>query len=456
MKLYKRAVLFLLRKRGKAIILLFILTVIASLVLTSLSIARASDLAAEKLRESLGGYFKIEPNRDGGQVGYINDALVQKVMQQGGIKVFNGMDIQYLMTNGLQLTPGRFTSQGDPKAHLARFLANTDSSFHEYFYLKSFSLSEGRQIGPDDHFAAVISDTLARDNQLSVGGTFAASFNTESLPESMKKTNKQYEFTVVGIYKINSEQTSDSNSAECDIQDNFIFTDTSSIRSMMADLSGSTTTAFTNGATFFVKDPGKLDQIVKSLPSIPGYDWSGYKISENNKAYDDSAVPLERLSGLLITLTIVIVVVSAAMLSLILVMWMKDRKYEIGILLSVGYGKMNIIAQHIAENLLVAILAFLLAWGVSGIAAQQAGSMLLGNITAASDTAEDKQTSPQMYIDPVKAPEINPEEALTIRTGVTEFLLIVGIGFLIVIVSTGISSIMVIRMKPKEIFSSLS
>jgi heptosyltransferase-2 len=58
--------------------------------------------------------------------------------------------------------------------------------------------------------------------------------------------------------------------------------------------------------------------------------------------------------------------------------------------------------------------------------------------------------------DPVKTPEVHPEEVLAIRTGVAEFSMVVGIGFLIVIVSTGISSVMVLRMKPKEIFSSLS
>jgi putative ABC transport system permease protein len=460
MNLCKRAVLFLLRKKSRAVILLLILTVIGALVLTCLSIGRAADIAAASLRESLGGYFKITPDYDSGKVGYVNDALVQKVLQQGGIKAFNGMDIQYLMTEGLQLTPGRFTSQGDPKAHMARFLANTDSSLHEYFYLRSFSLSEGRPIGPDDRFAALISDTLARDNKLSVGSVFKASYNPESLTESMKKAIKEYDFTVVGIYKINSEQASVSNSAECDIQENFIFTDTAAIRSIIEDLSGNTSggkmTTFTNGASFFVKDPGKLERIVSSLSGIPGYDWDSYKIVENNKAYNDSAVPLERMSGLLTTLMLVIIAVSVAMLSLILVMWMKDRKYEIGILLSIGIKKTGIIAQHVLENLIVALIAFIIAWGVSGFASDRIGGMLLGNITEETQAEENVHTDRQNYYDPVKTPEISAEEVLKIHAGVLEFLTIVGIGFLIVAVSTGVSSVLVVRMRPKEIFSSMS
>jgi hypothetical protein len=70
--------------------------------------------------------------------------------------------------------------------------------------------------------------------------------------------------------------------------------------------------------------------------------------------------------------------------------------------------------------------------------------------------AEDERAGPEFYYDPVELQEVRTAELLSVRSGVTEFLLIVGIGFLIVIVSTGLSSIMVIRMKPKEILSSFS
>ncbi len=456
MSLYKRAFLFLIRKKSKTVILLLILTIISTLVLTCLAIGRAADIAAANLRESLGGYFKVESDYSGGAVGYADDKLVRDVIRNGGINAYNGTTIQYLMTDGLQLTPGRFTFRGDTKAHMARFLANTDSSLHEYFYLRSFSLTEGRHIGPDDQFTAVISDVLASNNNLSVGDTFTASYLPESLPAEADEIKTRFDFTIVGLYEISSGQTSESERAECDIQENFIFTDMASLRAMQKNLSGKCTSRYSSGVAFFVEDPRELDGIVGRLSNLAGYDWDGFEIVKNNKAYNDSAVPLERMTGLITTFLVIIIAVSVVMLSLILVMWMKDRKQEIGILMSVGISKAGIIVQHIAENLIIAVIALLIAWCVSGFVAARAGNMLLGSIMEQTQEAESEHLDREIYCDPVEVQEVQTEELLSIRVGVSELAMIVGIGFLIVVLSTGLSSIMVIRMNPNEILSSFN
>jgi len=131
MPLTKRAFLYITRKKGKSILFLAVLFTIAALVLTGFAVGNASERAAASLRETLGGYFKIEENLTGQRV---TDALVGEIAAFDGIKGYNGMDILYLnVEDGLVLTPGRFTSDGDEKAQMARFLSNTDSSLHEYF-----------------------------------------------------------------------------------------------------------------------------------------------------------------------------------------------------------------------------------------------------------------------------------------------------------------------------------
>ena len=179
MNLFKRALLFIMRKRNKTIILLLLLVVIATLAISCLSIGRASILATAKLRESIGGYFKIEPNYESGTIGRVDDALIEKVVSAGGIKASNGVNIRYLMTDDLALAPGRFAGGGDQKAQVARFISSTDSSLHEYFSLRSFTLTEGRHIAPSDNLTAVISSTLAADNGLAIGDVFDASYYFE-------------------------------------------------------------------------------------------------------------------------------------------------------------------------------------------------------------------------------------------------------------------------------------
>ena len=88
MSTFKRAYLFLIRKKGKTVVLLLILTIIATLALTCLSIGQASGIAADRLRESMGGYFKIEANVEEGHAQPPGYELVQNVVDAGGIKAY--------------------------------------------------------------------------------------------------------------------------------------------------------------------------------------------------------------------------------------------------------------------------------------------------------------------------------------------------------------------------------
>ena len=59
MSIFKRAYLYVTRKRGKTILLFAILLIMATFVLTGLSIWKASEAAQLDLRQSLGGKFDV-------------------------------------------------------------------------------------------------------------------------------------------------------------------------------------------------------------------------------------------------------------------------------------------------------------------------------------------------------------------------------------------------------------
>ena len=59
MSIFKRAFLYVIRKWGKTILLFAILLIMATFVLTGLSIWKASEAAQLNLRQSLGGKFEI-------------------------------------------------------------------------------------------------------------------------------------------------------------------------------------------------------------------------------------------------------------------------------------------------------------------------------------------------------------------------------------------------------------
>ncbi len=439
MGVWRRASLYLTRNKKKTMILFTILTFISTLVLLCVSVGNASNASIQDLRERMGGYFKIEMDFSQGKIGRIDDTLVQKVMDAGGIKAFNGTDIQYFKAEDFDLMPGRFTGEGDEKAKLTRFLGNTDSSLNEYFMLEYYILTEGRHIAPGDSGKAMISDALAEMNHLSVGDTVTVRFHEERLLDEQKESVTSHSLEVVGIYTIDIPQTIASvDTAECDIEENFIFTDTAFIREVYGEAGGGATDVYTLGAAFFVENPKELDSIMGNMMTWDDYNWEEYAVAKNNKTYEDSAAPLERLAGLVTMMVSVIAAVSAVMLSLILFLWMRERVHEIGVYLSIGIRKTGIIKQHLLENIQIAVAAFLLAWVISIVASGLTGQMI------ESSFVENSETEEQVSAD------------LEIRIGVLELAEIAGFGALLILLSTGVSSVMVFKMQPRDILSKMS
>ena len=54
----KRAFLYVTRKKGKSVLLFFVLLIMATFVLSGLSIEKASQAEQKNLRQSLGGVFE--------------------------------------------------------------------------------------------------------------------------------------------------------------------------------------------------------------------------------------------------------------------------------------------------------------------------------------------------------------------------------------------------------------
>lgn len=443
MKRWRRVALYLIRNKRKTILLLVILTVLSALILLCVSVGNAADASLRELRRRMGGYFKIETDYTQGKFGRIDETLVKKVKDIGGIKAVNSIDVRYFMTEDLELMPGRFLAEGDPKANLARFLGNTDSSLNEYFMLEYYSLAEGRHIAKNDVGKALISDVLAEQNQLLVGDMFCVKLDTENLPIEQKGAATSHTLEVAGIYHINTPQGyRGSDAAECDIEENFIFTDMAFIRNMYGEVSGTQTNMYGNVASFFVENPKDMEKILARLLELDDYDWNEYIITKNNKTYEDSAAPLERLSGLVSLMVLVITVVGAAMLSLILFLWMRERAHEIGIYLSIGIRKSEIVKQRILENLAVAISAFLLAWGITVAMAGFAGRELIASFV------EDSETEASFVQE--------TDHSLKIGVGSVELAEIASLEILLILLSSGISSIQILKMQPKDILSEMS
>ena len=139
----------------------------------------------------------------------------------------------------------------------------------------------------------------------------------------------------------------------------------------------------------------------------------------------------------IIRLTSGLIVLGAiVVLSLILILWIRERTYEIGILLSIGVSKFRIVLQFVLELVFISIPAILISL--------LSGSLLINQLVGA----------------------ILPDEGSFIQGSLVQqgfgldniisLLQCYGVLILIIFISVVVASSTILVKKPKEILSKVS
>ena len=124
-------------------------------------------------------------------------------------------------------------------------------------------------------------------------------------------------------------------------------------------------------------------------------------------------------------------------LSLILILWLRERIYEIGILLSIGVSKAKIVGQFILELILISLPAIV-------------ASLFLGNLLLSQMVGG--------FMDPDSSTTLtnNLLENSSVLDNIVTFIQSYGILIGIIVISVVIACAMILIKKPKEILSKIS
>ncbi len=454
MNVWHRAFLYLIRKPVKSSLLLLTLFIITGLFLTCVSVRSASEKAATQLRASLGGYFTLTPDyQNSDAISQIDQNMVSRIAKSDEIKAANAMDICYMDTPDISLNPGKFSADDDERAHMTRILGNTDTGLSEYFSLEIFELIQGSHIKSTDNGKALISSELAKSNQLDIGDHFVITTTDSDMKNGAAM--ETYELEIVGLFDPNQDTLSSiSETAECDIPSNFIFTDIHSTQQIMQNLNPESPPVYSGGAAFYVKDPKALEDVVESLRENDMIDMDSTKLAVNNSAYQASMEPLNRLSDLSLILLFVVACISIILLTLILLLWERDRLHETGILMSFGISGCHIWGQRMIECITVFLLSLLISASVLFPTAAKAGDWLYTQTTLQAeqtDDAADEAETNVPVVETVDASLIQEDTSFHLQLSPL-IVLATGIsGITLTMLSVSIALFAVSRRKPKEL-----
>ncbi|MDE7324726.1 MAG: ABC transporter permease [Lachnospiraceae bacterium] len=475
MNISKRAFLYVTRKRGKTILLFAILLIIATFVLTGLSIWDASKTAQFNLRQSLGGKFNIFPDWENSPY-IVKEDIMNEVDEETGktsnsylmystvqftpeniaaIKAVPGIKYcsarldDILPFDGISLFPGTLPIDAKYQG-CTKVMGVYGTQDDLFFTTDTLTLSEGRHICVDDTRVAIISRDLAERNELKIGDYLTTHYYSM---EDQGFTGEEIKLQIIGLFTPKEVEQFGEFITTYDKIQNLVFVD------FKTGIDGDKINYGFSSLQVTIDDPQDIARIISDVKSLSGIDWKAFTIDADNETYESAAAPLATLNNLVLTLLVVIIIVSAIILALILTLWTKTRIHEIGVFLSVGIKKSAIIGQYLMEVLLIAVLAFGLSYFTSSAVAGQIGNHLLQQ-SMQTELEEESDVSASGAIDvDIGSPVQNSlptEDGINVSVGADHLAQLYLIGLAIIIVAVSASSITVMRLKPREILSKMS
>lgn len=387
MNVFRRAILYDTRKPGKSLTLFLLFLLITLFCTMSFSVLDAVQSAASRLRETVGASFtlrgkplEIDTDSNGYSMEFaaISPQDIQKIAGNPEIKAYNAQRTIPATADGFVYPSGM------PSGPVSE---NTESAWNHNFTNGILTLAEGRHITQKDENVAIISRELAEENGLYLGDELSFA----EPPTTVK---------IIGIYESDSSMEFDTDT---------IFTDLGTIGNSIERVD------------FFVTDPAELESVMARIEG------DNYTLQANTAEYDAIATQLATIGRLTTLLIIAAIVVSATVLLLILTMRVRGRTHEIGILIAVGIGKSQILAQFIMETMLLFAAAMLVSCPVSYAATTQFQVYLQEMIGATA-------------------------VAIPVRNIVLQY----AVEMVAIVVAILIAGYPIMRLQPKEILSKMS
>ena len=290
-----------------------------------------------------------------------------------------------------------------------------------------FTIKEGKNIEENDKNSIIVHEEFAKQNNLKLGDEV----DLELLDIEKSGKIKSHKFKIIGSFSGKKQETYTGLSS--DFSENMVFVDYSTSQEI---LNKSENNKIANKILMYSGSAESTDLALNKLKELK-IDESKYFVEKDSKAFEESLESVSGIKHIIKIMTYSIMLGGMVVLSLILILWLRERIYEIGIFLSIGTSKIHIIMQFIFELLFISIPSI--------ISSLFLGNVLLKVIVDGFINSEDSMISGGSLIN-------NSSFMLNITTLGQSYLILISI----IVLSVVFASSLILIKKPKEILSKIS
>lgn len=509
MNFIKRALLSMKNKKGRTFLLCAVFSAILIFVLAGLTIQSAALTATENAKKSVGATVTLSANREAamkknqeGDTAEKPDpasfsltpvSLVdaQKIASLDNVKTYsflssssagagdgitpisNESESQSTTASTASDNQGGTQTDGQPQEGGqmgAGPMSNMKQSDFQVSGVMNLSMSSdfsdgtaeiisGEAITESDKETnnVVIEQTLAEANELAVGDTFKVTD-----PEDDTKT---YDLTIKGIYK--TTENGDSMGMMFNFLNpaNTLYTSYTFANTLKGDDAKDTI----DSASYTLNDPKQMDTFVEAAEKL--IDTEKFSLQTNDQAYQQMLQPLNNVASFAKNIVILVAIAGVIILTLIVMMTIRERRYEIGVLLSLGESRFKVILQFFSEIIICMFVALVIATFSGNIVGNVVGEQLINQQTETVQQTGNNQGQPtekdgiggqqgqggpggMSRLGASSKEAAKAIEELNISVQPKEIATLAGVGLLISFFSIVLSSIGILRLQPKKILTT--
>ncbi len=448
MRAIKHAFLSLIRKPTKAIMIFAILFVVYGLVFTGIIIQNSVISSKEYVRKELGAVVEMKGNYMKAMEDQLSQEDYSKLNLSASLAreiakdpLVKNLYITEMANAGNDDLKSAVNMGGDEGSGLSVAIASPVSGEGTTFMVigsngdtpqefddGTYVITQGRLRNKEDEGkdTLLLSEEFAGKNNISVG----------DIIDLTSGTDKQiYSFEVIGIFKGSSSFMVDQ-----------MHTSLESAKKLNKTLADDSNAA---SVRFRLKDPMDIDAFISQHEKQMPNEYITLYASDNE--YKSLTRPLDLISTVISILLVVVFAAGAIIMLAIITIFVRDRKFEIGLLLSSGEGKLKILSQFLMEILVVSIIAFTIAAAASRFSADYAASWIVKNQLVEENTQDSSGVISIGAVfgkNEVKINDVAREFKVSVDGEVVLNLLMISFG--LVLLSAGAPLLIILSYKPRE------
>ncbi|MEH7061721.1 ABC transporter permease [Bacillus wiedmannii] len=470
MNFMKRAILSMKKRIGTSLILMAVFLIVTNLVLSGFTIQNASKKAADAARKKLGADVTLsldfdklgQQARETGEMPNPPKLKTKETDQLANskyVKDYNYIANTFGISDGLKLVGASEGEEGKGKVGMAAVRGGSSSgteidmnasfmiegvrktALQESFKNGKSKIIDGKPITEQmkDQNVALMEKRLAELNNLKVG---------DKVKVQSGDKKETLEIEIIGIYETN-EQAMGQQAPPIMDPANKLYMPHSTMKKLEVDQGISSVQV-----VYFLNDPKYIDAFKKEAKKS-NIDFNYYKLDAHDSLYKQMIGPIENISSTSQMIIYIVSIAGAIILGLIIMLSIKGRRKEMGILLSIGEKKWKLMAQFVVEVVCVAILAFGLSITTGAKVSQYIGDNLLSSeIATASEETDTTRNSTVMMSGPggtLQNQKEDPIDKIDVSVTGEDVGKMGGIGLAIAIIATLLPALSILRLNPKQI-----